>query len=62
MSRISADVDSIENFGVNVSNDMNEVSAATQQQSASAQELAAASESLASLAQDQQLSLSSFKF
>ena len=62
MSRISADVDSIENYGVNVSNDMNEVSAATQQQSASAQELAAASESLASLAQDQQLSLSSFKF
>lgn len=55
-------VDTIDQQGARVSNEMQTVSAATEEQSASAAEIATASNSLSKLATDLQVSLNQFKF
>ena len=59
---ITNNVMTIDKQGKKVAEEMQSVSAATEQQSASAQEIASASDALAKLAQEMQLSLRKFQY
>ena len=59
---IASHIEEIDAQGTAVSDEMQNVSAVSEEQSASANEIASASDSLARLAQDQQNELRKFKF
>lgn len=59
---ISGSIQEIDAQGATVASEMENVSAATEEQSASASEIASASDSLAKLAQDLQGTLQKFQF
>ena len=60
-SNVTANIESIDVQGKQVADQMNAVSAATEEQSASAQEIASASDSLAKLAQELQVDIDRFQ-
>ena len=61
-STVTDNINSINAQGMAVAEEMQNVSAATEEQSASAEEIASASDALAKLASEQQASLQRFKF